>query len=219
MHFLWEYLNENIVLIQFMKPVPLRSKKKKPHLIRFRGTTGICIVSVVNHQGERVHVFINHSTPEFKDYITYLLLYIWSSQGNSRQNSFPLLYGQSGQGRRMIQGRSWKSCRAGLSLSLSNIVGWIQTAPEAELSRALSCDLSKITRQINTRVEKVKRCYVVRCYWTWCVTLHDTDTFYSIFFCIHLLNVGLSLTLKPEASAEPLQSVNGCSWALVLDGV
>jgi len=44
-----------------------------------------------------------------------------------------------------------------ISLSLSNTVGWIQTAPEAELSRAPSCDRSVITtRWINTCVVKVK---------------------------------------------------------------
>lgn len=67
--------------------------------------------------------------------------------------------------------------RAQISLSPGDIARRIQTAREAELSRALSCDGGAITtRWINTRVVKVKWCYVARCYWTWRVTLHDTDT-------------------------------------------
>lgn len=49
--------------------------------------------------------------------------------------------------------------------------------PEAERSPDLSRDRSAITtRWINTRVVKVKWCYVVRCYWTRPVKIHDTDT-------------------------------------------
>lgn len=63
------------------------------------------------------------------------------------------------------------------SLCLSVIL----PGPEAEPSWALSCDRSVITaRWINTCVVKVKWCYVVRGYWTWHVTLHDTDTFSAL---------------------------------------
>ena len=95
---------------------------------------------------------------------------------NSQWHIFPLFHRQSGLGKRMIQGQGLKKQKASISLSPSNIAGWIQTAPEAELSRALSCDRTVITSWINTCVVKVKWCYVVRCYWTWRVTLHDTDT-------------------------------------------
>lgn len=54
-----------------------------------------------------------------------------------------------------------------------------QQAPEAESSPDLSLDHSVITTgRINTRVVKVKWCYVVRCYWTRPVKIHDADTLF-----------------------------------------
>lgn len=60
--------------------------------------------------------------------------------------------------RRMIQGRGVRKRHgAQISLSPGDIARRIQTAREAELSRALSCDRGAITtRWINTRVVKVK---------------------------------------------------------------
>lgn len=78
------------------------------------------------------------------------------------------------------------------SLSSNNIACLIQTALEAELSQALGCDGGVITtRWINICVVKVKWCYVVPCYWTWPVTLHDTTPFHAL--PLSLLQTGLRL--------------------------
>lgn len=134
---------------------------------------------------------------------------------------------------KVVWGKGWSKDRvkqkAWISLSPSNIAGWIQTAPEAELSRALSCDRSMITRWINTCVVKVKWCYVVRCYWTCHVTLHDTDTFFcpSSFLCCRL-GWGWGPTMIPRrgssteafiySASEPSQLTTdicpGCSLSI-----
>lgn len=103
-------------------------------------------------------------------------------QGNSQWHIFPPFTRQNDLGKRT----GLKKQKAWISLFPTNIAEWIQTVPEAELCWALSCDCSVITtRWINTCVVKVKWCYVVRCYWTWHITLHDTDTFFcpSSFLC------------------------------------
>lgn len=65
------------------------------------------------------------------------------------------------------------------SLCLQAIIqAGFKQPPKAELSPDLSRDRSMITaRWINTRVVKVKWCYVACCYWTRPVKIHDTDTF------------------------------------------
>lgn len=67
--------------------------------------------------------------------------------------------------------------RRGALCLLAILQARFKAPPEAELSPDLSRDHGAITtRWINTRVVKVKWCYVVRCYWTWPVKIHDTDT-------------------------------------------
>lgn len=126
---------------------------------------------------------------------------------------------------KVVRGEGWskdrvKKQKGRISLSSSNIVRWNQTAPEAELSQALSCDRGAITtRWINTSVVKVKWCYVVRCYWTWRLTLHDTDTVFFLPFLVPLLQVGLRLRTLQRSQGEgqvmeplPTQPVNRTSW-------
>lgn len=76
----------------------------------------------------------------------------------------------------------WGVCGGGALCLPTILQAGFKQPPEAELRTDLSRDCCEITtRWINTRVVKVKWCYVARCYWTRPVEIHDTDTFFPPF--------------------------------------
>lgn len=150
----------------------------KKTVYSFVFSTAIDIVSLVNYHGSCVHHLRQSAKiSSHAYYCTFTHLRETDGHISSKCCS-----NSSGLGRRMAQGQGSKTAGLAAFLSLTNKVGWIQAAPEAKLSRALSCDRAVITRWINTCVVEVKWCYVAACYWTWRVTIHDTDTFFSFFF-------------------------------------
>lgn len=84
----------------------------------------------------------------------------------------------SNQGKRRIHGHGCEKTQGeGVFVSRQYCRLDSNSPPEAELSPDLSCDHSLITTKwINTRVVKVKWCYVARCYWTRPVRIRDTHT-------------------------------------------
>lgn len=82
------------------------------------------------------------------------------------------------RGKRGSKDRVKEDTRQGCLCLPAILQAGFQKPPEAELSPDLSRDRTSITtRWINTRVVKVKWCYVARCYWTRPVKIHDIDTF------------------------------------------